>query len=114
MPKRPFGTSREGSSNEDFEDTLDRYYDDGYEDGYTNAILRQRRSTRMQANAPGVDRATRKKPKRKLSAWQKFVKEKGKLPRFKYKSGKNKGKVNMRALGVAWRKTPAGKKSSRR
>lgn len=44
------------------------------------------------------------KPKRKLSAWQKFVKANSKKPRFKYKSGKKKGMINLKALGVAYRK----------
>jgi hypothetical protein len=45
----------------------------------------------------------RKKP-RKLSAWQKFVKANSKKPRFRYKSGAKKGRVNLKALGVAYRK----------
>ena len=44
------------------------------------------------------------KPKRKLSAWQKFVKANSKKPRFRYKSGAKKGRVNLKALGVAYRK----------
>ena len=43
-------------------------------------------------------------PKRKLSAWQKFVKANSKKPRFRYKSGAKKGRVNLKALGVAYRK----------
>ena len=42
--------------------------------------------------------------KRKLSAWQKFVKANSKKPRFRYKSGKKRGKINLKALGVAYRK----------
>ena len=45
-----------------------------------------------------------KKPKRKLSAWQKFVKTNSKKPRFRYKSGSKKGRINLKALGVAYRK----------
>jgi len=52
--------------------------------------------------------------KKKLSAWQLFVKANASKPRFKYKSGAKKGRINLKALGVAYRKTPAGKKSSRR
>jgi len=44
------------------------------------------------------------KTKRKLSAWQKFVKVNSKKPRFRYKSGSKKGKINLKALGVAYRK----------
>jgi hypothetical protein len=48
-----------------------------------------------------------KKPKRKPSAYNNFVSQKAKLPRFKYKSSrgkKKKGMTNMKAIGVAWRK----------
>ena len=51
-----------------------------------------------------------RKPKRKLSAWNKFVKANSKKPRFIYKSGSNKGKLNLKKMGVAFRKTPAGKR----
>ena len=42
--------------------------------------------------------------KRPLSAWQKFVKANSKKPRFRYKSGAKKGRINLKALGVAYRK----------
>jgi hypothetical protein len=51
-----------------------------------------------------------KKKARKLTKWQKFVKEKSKLPRFKYKTGKRKGMVNMKAVAAAWKKVPKSKK----
>jgi len=44
--------------------------------------------------------------KRKLSAWNKFVKANSKKPRFVLRSGK----LNLKKMGVAFRKTPAGKK----
>ena len=44
------------------------------------------------------------KKRKKLSAYNRFVKECAKKPRFKYKSGKKKGMLNMRAIGQAWRK----------
>jgi len=44
--------------------------------------------------------------KRKLSAWNKFVKANSKKPRFVYRNGK----LNLKKMGVAFRKTPAGKK----
>jgi len=50
-----------------------------------------------------------KKPKRKLSAWNKFVKANSKKPRFRLRSGS----PNLKKLGVAFRKTPAGKKKRR-
>lgn len=51
-----------------------------------------------------------KKKKPKLSAWNKFVKANSKKPRFVYKSGPKKGRPNLKKLGVAYRKTPAGRK----
>jgi hypothetical protein len=57
----------------------------------------------------GFRRAPRAKPKRKLSAWNKFVKQNSKKPRFRLRSGK----LNLKKLGVAFRKTPAGKKRKR-
>ena len=47
--------------------------------------------------------------KRKLSAWNKFVKANAKKPRFRLRSGA----PNLKKLGVAFRKTPAGKKKRR-
>jgi len=52
---------------------------------------------------------TRKKPKRKLSAWNKFVKANSKKPRFRYRNGK----LNLKKMAIAFRKTPAGKKKRR-
>ena len=48
------------------------------------------------------------KPKRALSAWNKYLQvEKNKI---RYKSGKNKGKLNLKKMGVAFRKKNGGKK----
>ena len=49
------------------------------------------------------------KPKRKLSAWNKYVKANSNKPRFRLRSGK----LNLKKMGVAFRKTPAGKKTRR-
>ena len=51
-----------------------------------------------------------KKKKRKLSAWNKYVKANSKKPRFRYRNGK----LNLKKMAVAFRKTPQGKKSKRR
>jgi len=50
------------------------------------------------------------KPKRKLSAWNKYVKANSKKPRFRYRNGK----LNLKKMAVAFRKTPAGRKKGRR
>jgi len=44
--------------------------------------------------------------KRKLSAWNKYVKANSKKPRFRLRSGS----PNLKKLAVAFRKTPAGRK----
>mgnify|MGYP003136787247 CR=1 FL=1 len=52
---------------------------------------------------PGVKLSS---TKRKLSAWNRYVKANSKKPRFRLRSGK----LNLKKMGVAFRKTPAGKK----
>ena len=90
------------------------YYAQGYSDG-------QRHKEILEAERRPIEFETEigtypipRKPKRKLSAWQKFVKANSKKPRFRWKSGRNKGKLNLAMMGRAYRKTPAGKKSKRR
>ena len=51
----------------------------------------------------------RKVAKRKLSAWNKYVKANSKKPRFRYRNGK----LNLKKMAIAFRKTPAGKKKRR-
>ena len=50
------------------------------------------------------------KPKRKLSAWNKYVKANSKKPRFRYRNGK----LNLKKMAIAFRKTPAGRKKKAR
>ena len=64
------------------------------------------RETARRAYEPGNPR----KPKRKLSAWNKFVKANSKKPRFRYARS---NKINLKKMAVAFRKTPAGKKKRR-
>jgi len=59
--------------------------------------------------APLMNETPKRKPKRKLSAWNKYVKANSKKPRFRLRSGS----PNLKKLGVAFRKTPAGKKKRR-
>jgi len=47
--------------------------------------------------------------KRKPSAWNKYVKANSKKPRFRYRNGK----LNLKKMAVAFRKTPQGKKKRR-
>ena len=67
--------------------------------GSTNDVL----SSSRRQNTSSIDV---KKPKRKLSAWNKYVKANSKKPRFRMRNGK----INLRKMGVSFRKTPAGRK----
>ena len=69
-------------------------------DGRSDLILSEQRNS-------GGKRL--QKPKRKLSAWNKYVKANSNNPRFRLRSGK----INLKKMGVAFRKTPAGKKRRR-
>ena len=53
---------------------------------------------------------TPKKKKRKLSAWNKYVKANSNKPRFRYARS---NKINLKKMAVAFRKTPAGRKKRR-
>ena len=83
------------------------YYRMGYEDGLKSDIFGSKGPNREVKTLKQLSRA---KPRRKLSPWNKFVKANSKKPRFIYKSGSNKGKLNLKKMGVAFRKTPGGKK----
>ena len=54
----------------------------------------------------------RKKVKRKLNSWQKYVKANNK--KFRYKSGAKKNQVNLKAMSRAFKKTPAGRTGRRK
>ena len=53
---------------------------------------------------------TTRPKKRKLSAWNKYVKANSKKPRFRYRNGK----LNLKKMAIAFRRTPAGRKKKRR
>jgi len=86
------------------------YYSQGYKDGRRSQIVAQQDLARSQKFygteiVPNPIRTT----KRKLSAWNKYVKANSKKPRFRYRNGK----LNLKKMAVAFRKTPAGKKKRR-
>jgi len=93
-----------------------QYYRDGYQDGYAAGQYGEERrgiyAPEYGSPTPKVFSqvtALPKKTKRKLSAWNKYVKANSKKPRFRLRSGA----PNLKKLGVAFRKTPAGKKKRR-
>jgi len=91
---------------------VEDYYSKGFEDGIAFAEGRSSDPATLDLRR-SREYMPRPKPKRKLSAWNKYVKANSNKPRFRYKSGAKKGKLNLRAMGVAFRKTPAGKKKRR-
>jgi len=76
------------------------YYRMGFRDAMKDAE-RTFTGPRMERTVKG-----KYKPKRKLSAWNKYVKANSNKPRFRYRNGK----LNLKKMGVAFRKTPAGRK----
>jgi hypothetical protein len=100
-------------------------YKEGYRDGYQDAMRELlRASDEMRLTGPQLiqqieserrqRQRTPQKKKRKLSAWNKYVKANSKKPRFIYQSGAKRGRINLKKMAVAFRKTPAGRKSKRR
>jgi len=93
------------------------YYTQGYRDGFQEG---QRsgfnpydpvRLGGREAQIPDISGiVSPRKPKRKLSAWNKFVKANSKKPRFRYARS---NKINLKKMAVAFRKTPAGRKKRR-
>ena len=75
-------------------------YDAGYDDGYGDAMREMMRSNR---NLPTKNRSSKRtqkpKPTRKLSAWQKYIKNK--KNHIKLRSGK----LNLKKMAVQFRKT---------
>jgi len=93
-------------------------YDAGYESGFRKAMRiytaegESARGARIQGRG-----SPKPKPKRKLSAWNRFVKANSKKPRFVFKSNTathKKGQLNLKKMGVAFHKTPEGKASKKR
>ena len=98
------------------------YYRMGYRDGHKYATVGHRQPHPLPERGPiresveyeqqWLERGERtyKPKKRKLSAWNKYVKANSKKPRFRYRNGK----LNLKKMAIAFRKTPAGRKKKRR
>jgi len=96
------------------------YYAMGYRDGFESGNMGQRKATQRWLDperrseididfGPILTTRGPRQKKRKLSAWNKFVKANSKKPRFRYRNGK----LNLKKMAVAFRKTPQGKKKRR-
>ena len=77
-------------------------------DDYARERIFSQRERDGRGGTPGSYRKA-PKPKRKLSAWNKYVKANSNKPRFRYRSGK----LNLKKMAIAFRKTPAGRKKRR-
>lgn len=100
MPRRtarePYGFSSRRRSD------YDEGYDDGYDDGFRAG--KRRMAPRYERLKPKRSRSRRSTKPRKLSAWQKYIKNK--RNHIKLRSGK----LNLKKMAVQFRKTKAGKK----
>jgi len=79
------------------------YYRMGYEDGVNSDILGSKGPSR---NVKTLKQLSKAKPKRKLSAWNKFVKANSSKKIYKFANGK----LKLKKMGIAFRKTLAGRK----
>jgi len=88
------------------------YYRMGFSDGMKAIQAPEKDLRRELFGEEYVDFSIEKprKKKRKLSAWNKYIKANSKKPRFRLRSGS----PNLKKLAVAFRKTPAGRKKKRR
>ena len=74
------------------------YYSMGFEDGYKAA--RSKAQVERRGREIGLGSIRSSKPKRKLSAWNKFVKANSKKREFRYANGK----LKLKKMGIAFRK----------
>ena len=77
------------------------YYAAGFEDGIAFAEGRSSDPATLDLRRSREYAVKRPSPKRKLSAWNKYVKANSKKPRFRYRNGK----LNLKKMAVAFRKT---------
>jgi hypothetical protein len=84
-----------------YADELREEYNAGYEEGYEDGLAFMRR--KMEKLRPKLVSRSKppKKRSRKLSGWQKFIKNNSKKRKFKYRDGK----LNLKKMGIAYRKT---------
>ena len=83
-------------------------YNMGYRDGI-NATKGKKRNDYDPIDLY-LNRPTKKTVKRKLSDWQKFVKANSNKKKFKYANGK----LKLKTMGIAYRKTAAYKRNKKK
>ena len=93
MPPYKKRTYRDG-----FDAGMETGYVRGYADGRKDGREFQQREIRAFERDYPNERSAMRKPKRKLSAWQKYIKNK--RNHIKYRDGK----LNLKKMGVAFRR----------
>ena len=83
------------------------YYRMGYEDGVNSDILGSKGPSR---NVKTLKQLSKAKPRRKLSDWQKFIKANSSKKKFKFANGK----LKLKTMGIAYRKTAAYKRNKKK
>jgi len=81
------------------------YYRMGFRDG----LKLDERETDLRSVAPSYQVLPKIKAKRKLNSWQKFVKANSNKRKFRFKDGK----LKLKSMGIAYRKTAAYKRSKK-
>jgi len=81
------------------------FYDLGYKHGIQDGRIQER------MDEPYLDFSKQgsSKKKRPLNSWQKFVKANSKKRKFRFKDGK----LKLKSMGIAYRKTAAYKRSKK-
>lgn len=99
---------------DDWLEGYDAGYDSGFRKGQESPVSGKRRPGARARTGKSRKSATgKRKTAKKPSAYNNFVAKKSQLPRFKYKTTrgkKKKGMVNLKAIGIAWRKLSPGMK----
>tara|TARA_R110002096_G_scaffold9982_1_gene38876 strand:+ start:97 stop:366 length:270 start_codon:yes stop_codon:yes gene_type:complete len=80
------------------------YYAMGFSDGFKAG--KSKAEVQSLGRSMGIGSIRSSKPKRKLSAWNKFVKANSKKKIYRFANGK----LKLKKMGIAFRKTPAGRK----
>jgi hypothetical protein len=92
-----------------------KYYRMGYQDGFAHASEDPRkqyglRDVDLQMGISRGDTMFKAKPKRKTSDWIKFIKANSKKKKYKFANGK----LKLKSMGIAYRKTAAYKRNKKK
>jgi len=95
------------------------YYAAGYRDGRRAADIGRSQFSQIIGDTESYitsstglpeQRSRTRKPRRKLSDWQKFIKANSSKKKFKFANGK----LKLKSMGIAYRKTAAYKRNKKK